>query len=265
MKPLLFVVLALFMIFSHVPQDALADEAILSQTTQAGQPAVYTLELHNETTSDHVYRLMLAGLPEPMAVTFTQSGPVIESVSIAANSYGQITLRVDVPAETTVGHFTAMLTVTRDDNTILTLPIALNVENTYAVQITNQNVNINTFSGQEFTFEVAASNTGASTVTNLGLVVNTPARWIAQVEPNTVNQLDPGSSVTFNVRVLVPATQAAIEQNLTLMVTSDQIISPETSLPVRVQTSPNFFLYAGLVSLTALIGVFVYFRVKGRR
>lgn len=265
MKPFLFAVLALVVIFSHVPQGALADEAILSQTTQAGQPAVYTLELHNETTSEHVYRLMLAGLPESMTVTFTGSGPVMESVSIAANSYGQITLHVGVPAETTVGHYTATLTATRDDNTALTLPIALNVENTYAVQITSQNVNINTFSGQEFTFEVAASNTGASPVTNLGLVVTTPARWVAQVEPNIVNQLDPGSSVTFAVRVLVPATQAAIEQNLTMMVTSDEITSAETSLPVRVQTSPNFFLYAGLVSLAALVGVFVYFRVKGRR
>lgn len=246
-------------------QTAIADEIALAQTTQAGQTATYTIELRNDTTAVHDYRLELTGLPEGMTATFTQGGPVLENVTVPANTYGQIALRINVPLDTTVGRYTATFTATRDDDAAMTLPVALNVENTYAVRITSQNVNVNTFSGQEFTFEAMASNTGTAPLTNLALTVNAPPRWIVQVEPGTVAQLEPGGNVNFTMRVLVPATQAAIDQTLTLAVNSDQANSPDASLVVRVQTSPNFFLYAGIISIMAVAGVFVYFRIKGRR
>lgn len=265
MKLFLFTLMALFMMFSQLSQSTLADEAMLSQTTQAGQTATYSLELHNDTTSNHDYSLTLSGLPDAVTQTFSQGGPIIESVSIPANSYGQIMVNVNVPVDTPVGHYLASFRAMRDDNTEVTIPIALTVENTYSLRITSQNVNINTFNGQDFTFEVSAANTGALPVTNLAITVNAPARWIAQVDPITLNQLAPDTTTTFTVHVLVPATQGAIQQTLTLNANSDQAKSPETSVLVRVQTSPNYFLYAGLISVVAVAGAVVYFRIKGRR
>jgi uncharacterized membrane protein len=260
-------VFSIFLLLSLVciVQMSLADETALSATTQAGQTAAYTVELRNDSAVSHDYRLMLAGLPEDMAVTFTQAGPVLESITIPAGMYGQITLTIRVPPDTALGRYTAVLSAIRDDSAILTLPITLHVENTYAVHIVSQNVNINTFSGQEFTFEAVAANSGAAPITNLRLGVNAPARWIVRVDPSSVTQLEPSGEVKYTVWVLVPATEPAVEEKLTLTINSDQTTSPDASLRVRVQTSPNIFLFAGIISVVAIAGVFIYFRVKGRR
>lgn len=61
--------------------------------------------------------------------------------------------------------------------------ITLKVENTYALRISSQNININTFSGQEFQVSIIASNTGASDLSNVSLMVDAPAKWVVQVNP----------------------------------------------------------------------------------
>ncbi len=244
---------------------AAADQIALAQTTHAGQPATYTIELHNDTAVAHEYGLALAGLPHAMTATVSEGGPALDRVRIAANTYRQIALRIDVPPDTHVGRYATAFTATRDDNTVMTLPVVLHVENTYAVRITSQNVNVNTFSGQEFTFEATASNTGAAPITNVALAVDAPARWVVHVDPGATASLEPGAQASYTVRVLVPATQAAIDQRLTLSATSDQANSPDAALLVRVQTSPNLLLYAGMIGLVAVVGVLVYFRIKGRR
>lgn len=242
-----------------------ADEVTLAQTVQAGLMAQYPLEIHNDTGADHSYHLAVTGLPDTLAVTFSQGGPVLDSITVPANGYQPITLRVEVPADTPVGHYSAQFTASRDDGATLTHPVTLNVENTYAVKIISQNININTFSGQEFTFEATAANTGAAPVTNLALNVDTPVKWVTQVDPPVVAQLEPGANATYQVRVLVPASQISIDQPVPLTITGDQISSPESTLMVRVQKSPNYLIAAGSAMALAVAGMFIYFRMKGRR
>ena len=166
--------LVLFLLLGSVSL-ARADEMALAQTVQAGQTAVYPIEIHNETAVAHDYALSLTGLPDGLTATFTQGGPLVSQVTIPANEYGLVTMRVDVPADTAVGHYTAQFSAARDDGDSLTLPVALNVENTYAVKIVSQNQNLSALSGQSFTFDVAAANSGAAAVTNLVLTADVPA------------------------------------------------------------------------------------------
>lgn len=265
MKRIIILLMFSLTLFSFGATLAWADEVTLDQTTQAGLMAQYPLEIHNQTSTDHTYQLAVTGLPDTLAVTFTQGGPLLDSVTIPANDYGEITLRVDVPADTPVGHYAAQFTTTRDDGATLTYPLALNVENTYAVKITGQATNANAFSGQEFTFEATAANTGAAPVTNLALKVDTPAKWIVQLDPPVVDKLEPGDNVNFQARVLVPASQVSIDQPLPLSLTSDQATSPASALTVRVQKSPNYLIASGGMMALAVAGVFIYFRIKGRR
>lgn len=265
MKGIITLLLLSLTLFSLGAALARADEITLAQTVQAGLMAQYPLEIHNDTGTGHSYRLALSGLPGPLTTTFTQGGPVLDRITVPANSYGQVTLQVQVPADTPVNHYTAQFTATRDDGVTLVHPVTLNVENTYAVKIVSQNINVNTFSGQEFTFEATAANTGAAPVTNLALKVGTPAKWVTQVSPPGVARLEPGASATYNVQVLVPASQITIDQPVPLTATSDQISSPETTLMVRVQKSPNYLIAAGAVMALAVAGMFIYFKMKGRR
>ncbi|MCA9919641.1 MAG: hypothetical protein KC445_16900, partial [Anaerolineales bacterium] len=161
----------------------------LSQTVQASQTAVYQLEIHNETAVTHDYALALSGLPNGLTATFTQGGPLVSQITVPANEYGSATMQVEVPVETAVGHYTAQFTAVRDDGEQLTMPVTLNVENTYAVKIVSQNLNLTAFSGKEFAFDVTAVNSGAAAVTNLALTLDTPAKWIVQTTPATIPTL----------------------------------------------------------------------------
>lgn len=265
MKKLFSLLLISLTLFGFGAARVRADEITLAQTVQAGQMAEVPLEIHNDTATEHSYSLALSGLPDALTATFTQGGPVLDSVTVPANSYGQVTLRVQVPRETPVGHYAAQFSATRDDGSALTHPVTLNVANTYALQIASQNVNANAFAGQEFTFAATAANTGAAPVTNLSLGVDTPAKWITQIDPPSVDQLAPGAEATFQVRVLVPSSQVTIDQPVPLSLSSDQVSSPESKLLVRVQKSPNYLFAAGGLMLAAVAGVFIYVKRKGRR
>jgi len=242
-----------------------ADEVTLAQTAQAGLTAQYPLEIHNETTADHSYQLAVTGLPDTLTVAFTQGGPLLNSVTVPANGYGEVTLRVDIPTDTPVGHYTAQFSAARDDGVTLVYPLSLNVKNTYALKISGQAANVNAFSGQEFNFEVTAANTGAAAVTNVALKVDAPPKWIVRLDPPAVDRLEPGQSVGFKARVLVPASQTSIDQPLSLSLTGDQITSSKSDLTVRVQKSPNYLIASGMIIVLSMAGVFVYFKIKGRR
>ncbi len=145
------------------------------------------------------------------------------------------------------------------------MPITLNVENTYAVKIASQNLNLTAFSGKDFTFDVTAVNSGAAALTNLVLTVETPAKWIVQTTPETVPTLDMGAKTSFHVVVTVPSSQVAADQEIKLVLTSDQTASSVSPLTVRVQNSPTFLFVALTVMGLAIVGVVIYFRRKGRR
>ena len=174
-------------------------------------------------------------------------------------------MQVAVPAETAVGHYTAQFTAIRDDGEQLTMPVTLNVENTYAVKIISQNLNVTAFSGKDFVLDVTAVNSGAAAVTNLALTLDAPAKWIVQTTPETVPSLAAGAEMTFHVIVTVPASQVATDQKITLALDSDQTASPDSPLTVRVQNSPTFLYTAVTIMALAVVGAIVYFRRKGRR
>jgi uncharacterized membrane protein len=174
-------------------------------------------------------------------------------------------MQVAVPVETAVAHYQAQFSATRDDGQTFFQPMTLAVENTYAVKIASQSLNVSAFSGQEFGFDVTAVNSGAAALDNLSLTVDAPAKWVIQTTPMVVPKLEQGAEMTMHVQVLIPASQVTGDKSLQLTLTSDQTTSPASSLTVRVQKSPTF-LYAalGLMGL-AITAVIVYFRRKGRR
>jgi uncharacterized membrane protein len=261
------VVLFLFVLGSLLlgGRQAWADEIALTQIVQAGETVVFTMELRNESAVDHIYAPAFTGLPDAVSVTFNTGGANLEKLTIPASGAGLIYARVNTAVTTLVGSYPGEFTATRDDGETVRLPITLIVENTYALEIVNQSVTLSTFSGQTFTFDVSATNTGAETVNNVALQVSTPAKWIVKTEPPQVDTLEPGGDVAFHVQVVVPPSQVAIDQPVTLLVVADEVSSPEGKLIVRVQKSPNYLLAAGGIIAATVAGVFVYFRANGRR
>ncbi|MCA9911954.1 MAG: hypothetical protein KC496_01335 [Anaerolineae bacterium] len=255
----------LLLLVLGVATGVYAEDSALLATVNAGQTAEYAFEIRNDSAESHDYALSVEDLPADMQATFTQDGPVVDTVTIEAGGYQAITLRVDVPVGSTIGRFPAVIYANREDGQSLQIPITLNVENTYALRITSQNLNINTFSGQEFTLTVTASNTGAAGVTNVQVTADLPNKWLARMEPQVIDQLAPNESATFTVHILVSPAQIAIDQQIPLVINSDQTSSPEAMVFVRVQNSPDYLIYAVIVAVLAIGGAVIYFRLQGRR
>lgn len=259
---LLIVALTLTLFAVRVAQ---ADAIALSQTVQAGETAVYSVDLRNQTSVSHDYALALTALPTDMSGSFTQGGPVVDQVTTAAQGSSQVFIRIETTRTSPVGVYDIQFTATRDDGDRLEIPLTLVVENTYALQIVSQSTTLSVFSGKDFTFDVTASNSGAAPVTNVSLQVDAPAKWLVQTDPPRVNELAPGESVDFHATVNTPQSQVAIDQPVGVSVVSDQVTSDASELTVRVQKSPSYLYSSAGVMLFAIAGVFVYFRRKGRR
>ena len=242
-----------------------ADGIALEQTIQAGSAAQIALQISNDTSISHDYVFNITGFPSEVNSNLVQNGTVTDSVTVDANSAEMVELRLATAPETAVGQYVGQINANRDDGSSLMMPLVLNVENTYALQIVSQTLNATTFSGQDFTFSMTGLNSGAATVTNAALRLDLPTRWIAQVEPRMSAQVEPGAQVDYTIRVTVPATQAALDQPLTFAWISDQAISADASLMVRVQDNPNFLPIAAGIGVLAILGVFFYFRKQGRR
>lgn len=256
--------LTLMLLFTSVAL-ARADAITLSQTVQAGETAVYSISLHNQTDASHDYALALTGLPAGMKATITQGGPVIDHVTIPAQDAGQLFIRIETTRQTPVGSYDAQFVATRDDGDVLQMSLTLVVENTYALQIVSQNTNASVFSGKDFNFDVIARNSGAAPLDNVTLQVDAPAKWIVQTDPAQVARLAEGETVTFHAHVITPPSQTAIDQPLALTIVSDQVSSDASELVVRVQKSPSYLFASAGVMLFAVGGAFVYFRRQGRR
>jgi uncharacterized membrane protein len=244
---------------------ATADTLAHVQAVQAGQTATYQIEIANDASGQHTYKLATSGLPATLKITFAEDGPVVDAVTVGAGKKGRFALRAEVPADTAVGRYAGAVTATRDDGVVVTTPLILEVENTYSLKVVSMSRTIATFSGQEFAFDVSASNTGAAPITNVGVKMDAPGKWIVQSDPKVVASFEPGAETVFHVKVLVPSSQAAIDQPVSLTVAGDQATGPPESIAVRVQTNPSYLPIAGAVVVLALVGVVLYFRIKGRR
>jgi uncharacterized membrane protein len=242
-----------------------ADELAIAQTVEAGQEAEYHVEVHNETSESHDYSLSVEGLAADFQASFTQGAAVLETISVDAKSFAPIILRLATALETPIGDYRAEIVLNRDDGLRLTIPLRLRVENTYAVRISSQTLNITSFSGQEFSFEVSALNSGAGDLHNLRLVVEVLPKWLLETSPSVVESLAPNETATFEVRVLIPPSQVAAELPLKFHLEAEEVSSPDASLLVRVQSNPDYLVYALGLGIVAIVAVVIYFRLKGRR
>lgn len=246
-------------------QVAHADVLRPSITAQAGTMASFSAEISNETGVVHSYDVTATGLPTGMTATFVTDGPVVAVVSAGAHANAQLTVRVDVPAQTRPGRYQGSVVARRDDGATVETPFTLVVENRFSLTISSTARNLTTFSGQPFSFDVTVLNSGAAPVTNVVAALEMPGKWVPLSTPTAVKGLDPGQEAIFHVSVTVPASQVAIKQPVKVRVTSDQVSSPQSTLQVRVQSNPTYLPTALAVVVVALVGAAVYFKRKGRR
>lgn len=257
--------LALVAVIALPAGVAAADAIHPDVLAPAGTTAVFTTRVANESSQDHTYELACVGLPVGASATFVTSGPIVTSVAIPAHGDTAITLRVVVPADAITGSSAALLVATRNDGVKLEMPFALTVDDAFSLKIVSASKNVSAFSGQEFTLDVTALNSGTRAITNVVPQADMPSKWVLLSEPASVSQLDPGKEAVFHLRVTVPSSQVAIDQPVSVSVIGDQVSSPAADLSVRVQSNPVFLPVAGAMVFIAIAAVAVYFKRKGRR
>lgn len=242
-----------------------ADTVTLAQTVQAGKSGQYELEIYNETSVPQVYQLTVDGFPAGVTAVFSQGGPILDKITVPANDFSIVQLKISVSADTPEGNYIGQFFAVHDDGTVITQDLALKVENQYALKIAGQTMNASAFSGQSFSVNVTAANSGSAPLSNVAVEMDVPAKWIVTTTPQKADSLGTGDTIDFKVDVLIPTSQTAIDQSVDLKITSDQTVSDTGTFSVRVQKNPNYLFASGGMVIFALGGVFVYFRRKGRR
>lgn len=253
------------MIALSVGVPAWADTVRPAVLVQAGADAQLTFSISNDTDVPHTYTLATTGLPSGATATFNQDGPIVSSVKAGAHGSTPVTIRVQVPADTRLSRTDVTFVAKRDDGVTAEAPFYLDVESKYALKITGSAKSASVFSGQDFSTDVVVTNAGAAAVTNVKPSTDAPPKWVVVSDPLSVPSIAPGKEAVFHLKVTVPASQAAIIQPVKLTAVSDQAESPAAPMSVRVQTNPSYLPIAGVVVAAAILGVFIYFRRKGRR
>lgn len=244
---------------------AWADTISPAMVAQAGTTASFPVEITNQTSSVHAYTLRVEGLPKGTGCVFTANGAAVTSLTVEPGTGAPVVVHASVPAVAQLGTFEATFVARRDDGTEVKMPFAIDVESTFALKIASVSGSVSTFSGRDFSLDVTVRNAGASAVDNLAPAVDMPPKWVLLTDPSVLPSLAPGAEATFHLTVTVPASQVAIEQPVKVSVKSDQVTSPASDVKVRVQSNPVFLPFTIGLLVVALIGVVVYFRLKGRR
>lgn len=255
---------AMMLVFS-VAVPAWADTLHPALVAQAGTTAELAFDINNETAQQHSYELTATGLPSGVTVQFVQDDSLVTGVDAEPNTAVPVSLRVHVATGAQIGSVELTFVARRDDEVTIEAPFTLDVRSIYALSITGAPKNASAFSGQEFGFDVTVTNGGAASATNLQPVLDMPSKWVMISDPPSIASLDPGGEAVFHLMVTVPASQVAIDQPVSVSVSSDQTLSEAVPVAVRVQSNPVYLPVAGGVVLAALAAVIIYFRRKGRR
>jgi uncharacterized membrane protein len=254
-----------FMIALSIGVPVWADTVKPAVVVQAGADSQLAFSIGNDTDAAHTYTLSTTGLPSGATATFAQDGPLVTSVKADAHGSAPVTIRLQVPADTRLSRTEVTFVAKRDDGVTAETPFFVDVESRFALKITGATKNVSVFSGQDFSTDVVVTNAGAGAVTNVKPSVEMPPKWVLLLDPPSVPSIAPGKDAVFHLKITVPASQAALVQPVKVAATGDQASSPASSMSVRVQTNPAYLPVAAVAVLAALLGVFIYFRRKGRR
>ncbi|MCJ7688418.1 MAG: NEW3 domain-containing protein [Clostridiaceae bacterium] len=223
--------------------------------------------IKNDDVKVHNYILVLNSTPKGFQVGFTLNNKIIDKLILKSGENEVINLKIKVPQTAKAGSNNFSVEVKRDDGKISTMPLSITINNEYSLSIVNSVSGLSVINGQNLTFDVTVSNTGNKKLDNIGLKLDMPAKWMVKSTTPKTLVLKPNENGTFKVQIMVPSSQVTGNSNINLVATTTtgKINSTNVTIPVIVQSNPNFIYWIIGLIIISCIATVIYFRKHGRR
>lgn len=232
-----------------------------------GENVSTSVLIKNDDVKTHNYILVSNSIPKGFQGSFTLNNKIINKLILKSGENEVINLKMKVPQTEKVGSNIFNIEVKRDDGEIFSLPLSITINNEYALSIADSVNGLSVINGQNLTFDVTVLNTGSKKLDNIGLKLDMPAKWMVQSTTPKNLVLNPNEKGVFKVQIMVPSTQVTGNFNINLVasVAKGKITSTNFTIPVIVQSNPNFIYWIIGLIIIFCIGTVMYFRRHGRR
>ena len=231
-----------------------------------GSRAKYKLKLVSRGYEELLVRLSVENLPEALSYWFEDEvGNRISSIYLHDDSGCTIFLCVQVSEDARVGIFNFTLRITAD-NITLYRTLYLDVTGRYGLTVETEEFSIDTYAGEEVTFDFTLKNTGTLTLTDVTCILESvPEGFEVEITPEKVSILKPGESITFTLTITVDPTKSVGDYYILLKGKANEVSTITYGLRVIVRQRETMLIVAAVVVIVvALVLVYVYKRY-GRR
>lgn len=232
----------------------------------AGSNARFKLKVANFGSSNELLNLSIEGLTQNLRGWFEDSSKQeITKVYVGAGEAKEFYAVVSVPKGTKLGSQTFSVRISSSDVN-KTLSLTLNVLGLYDVTVTNQNFYTSLNVGGKGTYSLTIRNTGSQDITNLKVVTgNVPDGFTVTVDPSSVYSLPVDGETTFTISIQTQSDVNAGNYYIDFTVVSDQTQAKQFTLRVEVLQEMSWLIYASVLLILAIVGLFFIYRKFGRR
>ena len=166
-------------------------------------------------------------------------------------------------ARVSIFNFTLKITA---DNITLYRTLYLDVTGRYGLTVETEEFSIDTYAGEEVTFDFTLKNTGTLTLTDVTCILESvPEGFEVEITPEKVSILKPGESITFTLTITVDPTKSVGDYYILLKGKANEVSTITYGLRVIVRQRETMLIVAAVVVIVvALVLVYVYKRY-GRR
>lgn len=225
----------------------------------------FNVTLANDTATPIAVTLSGEG-PQGWRVTAEPSGePQATEVSVDPGDSTRINLKAEPPAGAEAGTYQVSMAATGDGVDVgLTVDVQLIGDFSVDLTTPDQRLNADVTIGQANEFSIVVINDGTAPLTAVNVSSRAPSGWEVSLQPETVNDLEPGESALVTATITPADGALAGDYDLTFTATADNT-SDNVSIRTTVSPSPLWGLIGvGLIALT-LAGLAFVFRRFGRR
>lgn len=232
----------------------------------ASQTFSFNLTLSNKSSEDLTFAVNAQG-PEGWTVNATLTGQSqAASAVVKAGSGSGVTVSAKPPAGVAAGSYPIQVVATAGAQQIPgTLEVAVTGSYALLLSTPSQRLNSNGAAGQNTDIALVLTNDGTAAVTNVKLSATTPSGWKATFEPASIDSLAAGATQDVTAHLVPSSDVVAGDYALTLQASGDVAVSSGIDIRFTVETSLQWAAVGIALILAVVVGVWLVFRVYGRR
>jgi len=232
------------------------------KTVKSNETVVYNVKISNNGAVDKTYSLVVKEAPLNWTVGFYSGSDQISRVYVASGS--SQSFQVKTTPLTTGSSVITIMAANGADNSSLQLFVDTSKDKDYNLEFAcPDNVSMDT--GTSKNVEVVVKNNGSGKLTNVGLDIMDVPQSLTVETPNKIDELSPGESHRFVLKVNAKADAPQENDKLYLRATSNEVKAGQKSIDVSLLKSNSWIGIGIAIALVAILAFGFIVWKYGRR